>query len=370
MSDANESESVLRLRIVRDLQKYVQEINQAQEETGEFGGDLRRLEKEARKALDAVQDLGDSSKRSMRDAATGASAASQEWDDLTRRVNEASGAYRNFRQEVALGNKADMPVDQWIAQRQGISRNDLAMFRQGNAGSLLGNDADDLRAQKQFLDQIAESHERTARQRAAANEADRQAQWIAVQNARLQASEEARITQELERQAQMRVNANRAAAFTAGGVDTRLGFAPTGQSAANTGLAQMLRDEEDAAERARRALAEHDDAINRGTVAYSAANTALARMLIAEEEHINALPRMRYAMYDVATSATVMTAAITAAGVGALIASGQMESAFTNVERTLEPGTVAVDELRADLLALSREIPLSFAELSGIATPR
>lgn len=76
----------------------------------------------------------------------------------------------------------------------------------------------------------------------------------------------------------------------------------------------------------------------------------------------------RYAMYDVATTALSVSAAITALGAGAIIASAQMESAFTNVERTLEPGEIAVGRLRDQLRQLSRELPLSFQDLSAIAT--
>lgn len=366
MTDANESEAVLRLRIIEELKGFIRDVNEAQKATGEFGGDLRRLEKEASGALDAMRGLGKAAQQTSRELKAGVE--SKQWADLTQRVDEATGAYRNFRQEVALGNQADMPIDQWISNRQGISRKDLEAFRAGNAGGLVGDDAQPLREEKAALDAIAASHERNERDRHQAQERDRQAQWIAIQNAKAQASEEARITQEIERQANMRTNATRAAAFAAGGVDSRLGQAPTGQRAANTGLAQMLRNEEEASIRAQKALADHDDALNRGTVSYKASTSALAQMLIAEEEHINALPRLRYAMYDVATSATIMTAAITAAGVAALAASAQMESAFTNVQRTLEPGTIAASELRSELVQLSREIPVSFSELSGIAT--
>ena len=85
-----------------------------------------------------------------------------------------------------------------------------------------------------------------------------------------------------------------------------------------------------------------------------------------EQESI--LPRLRYALYDVAQVALTTSAAITGIGVATAAASASYESAFTNVERTVEPGSIAVEQLRQQLIGLSNEIPLTFQQLSGIAT--
>ncbi|MDF2915897.1 MAG: hypothetical protein K0S70_114 [Microbacterium sp.] len=82
----------------------------------------------------------------------------------------------------------------------------------------------------------------------------------------------------------------------------------------------------------------------------------------------SALPRLRYALYDVAQVSLTASAAIAGVGVAVATASASYESAFTNVERTVEPGSIAVEELRSQLVGLSNEIPLTFQELSGIAT--
>jgi len=79
-------------------------------------------------------------------------------------------------------------------------------------------------------------------------------------------------------------------------------------------------------------------------------------------------PQLRYALYDVASTALATSAAITGIGIASAVASASYESAFTNVERTLEPGSIAVERLRSQLVGLSNEIPLSFQQLSGIAT--
>ncbi|QDP65437.1 MAG: putative minor tail protein [Prokaryotic dsDNA virus sp.] len=85
-----------------------------------------------------------------------------------------------------------------------------------------------------------------------------------------------------------------------------------------------------------------------------------------KELHTN-LVSTRYALYDVSTTAFATSAAITALGAATLVASAKMESAFTGVERTLDPAYRGVDDLRQSLVQMSREIPQSFAEISEIA---
>lgn len=79
-------------------------------------------------------------------------------------------------------------------------------------------------------------------------------------------------------------------------------------------------------------------------------------------------PSLRYALYDVATTANLLALAITGVGVAAIATASSFERAFSNVERTLEPGSYGVQQLRGELMQLSREIPLSFQNISEIAT--
>lgn len=74
---------------------------------------------------------------------------------------------------------------------------------------------------------------------------------------------------------------------------------------------------------------------------------------------------LRYANYDLATSMFALSAAVTAAGVGVVAAFASQESAFTNVERTAEG---SLGNIRQSLQELSTQIPLTFNELSNIAT--
>lgn len=87
------------------------------------------------------------------------------------------------------------------------------------------------------------------------------------------------------------------------------------------------------------------------------------------KEAETSLPRLRYALYDVATTATATSLAITAAGTGVAVLAAQYESAFTNVERTLDNvGSAGVAQLREDLVGLTQEIPKTFSDVAQIAT--
>ena len=81
------------------------------------------------------------------------------------------------------------------------------------------------------------------------------------------------------------------------------------------------------------------------------------------------LPRLRYALYDVSHTAALTATTLIAAGAAVMVVAAQWESAFTNVERTLDGVSQGgVEELRRDLINLSEEIPRTFQDISAIAT--
>jgi len=102
--------------------------------------------------------------------------------------------------------------------------------------------------------------------------------------------------------------------------------------------------------------------------AWDAEFKALDKATAATGDMAGNLPRLRYALYDIASTAMIVSGAITGVGVAVAALSAQFESAFTDVERTLEPGTKSVEELREELIGLTREIPVAFTEVSRIAT--
>ena len=79
----------------------------------------------------------------------------------------------------------------------------------------------------------------------------------------------------------------------------------------------------------------------------------------------------RYALYDIANVYGVVGTAMAGAGIYAAVVGAQFQAAFTNVERTLDPMETtaqSVDAIRRSLIQLQGQIPLTFAELSEIAT--
>lgn len=76
----------------------------------------------------------------------------------------------------------------------------------------------------------------------------------------------------------------------------------------------------------------------------------------------------RYALYDLATTYGIVSTAILAAVGYATVLGAQFERSFTNVERTLDSTTVDVGALRDELVDLSTQIPLTFDEITKIAT--
>lgn len=79
-------------------------------------------------------------------------------------------------------------------------------------------------------------------------------------------------------------------------------------------------------------------------------------------------PSLRYALYDVSQTAGLAAVAIAGVGTAALVAGAQYERAFADVERTLQPGSYGVEQLRGELTQLSRELPLAFGEITQVAT--
>lgn len=80
------------------------------------------------------------------------------------------------------------------------------------------------------------------------------------------------------------------------------------------------------------------------------------------------LPRIRYALYDVSAAAQNISTSLASFGTTIVKAGMDYESAFTSVERTSQVTGDAADKLRAQLVALTEQIPLTFQDVTGIAT--
>lgn len=98
--------------------------------------------------------------------------------------------------------------------------------------------------------------------------------------------------------------------------------------------------------------------------------TSLGGASGAAKDSTDSIISLRYANYDLATSLLGTAAAITAVGAASLTAFASQERAFADVARTLEIGVLPekISEIEDSLKSLSTQIPLTFNELSEIAT--
>lgn len=80
------------------------------------------------------------------------------------------------------------------------------------------------------------------------------------------------------------------------------------------------------------------------------------------------LPRLRYALFDVSNSLAIVGGSLTAISVGTAKVAIDFERMFADVERTVTGTGRQIDRLRKDLISLSQEIPVSFQEITRIAT--
>ena len=86
------------------------------------------------------------------------------------------------------------------------------------------------------------------------------------------------------------------------------------------------------------------------------------------EQMINTLPRLRYALYDVANGFSNTSQVMLGFGKNVLDTTIQYETAFTNVQRVTDMSATQTARLREEFKALALQIPLTFQDISGIAT--
>lgn len=106
-----------------------------------------------------------------------------------------------------------------------------------------------------------------------------------------------------------------------------------------------------------------NDAIN----AKAAAN-AMLKARINTDEFNKSLSRTRYALYDVGSKLTGAGMAIAGALGAAIMKAAEFESAFTRVERTSGVAGAQLDQLKESLMAIATTSPVSYEEITKVAT--
>jgi TP901 family phage tail tape measure protein len=86
------------------------------------------------------------------------------------------------------------------------------------------------------------------------------------------------------------------------------------------------------------------------------------------QDLINTLPRLRYALYDVASGFQQTSQVLLGFGKAVVTTAMDYETAFTNVERVTDLNVNQTARLRQELKDLGTQIPLTFQEITSVAT--
>jgi TP901 family phage tail tape measure protein len=374
-----------------ELEVAAKGLDQAISSLGEFdslvGGADRTVTNLTKNLIRAEQGLRDyagsastatAATRTSNQAADKGSAA---WRQYAEDLSKAQSAYRNFKQgQVGPASASGLEQftreqqDKLLATHEAANANLITAIRQRQDAERQAADEAQRAAKEQadYLEAIAASHRRNSNERDKAAQQDRFNQQAAIQEARARESAEAAVTQELQRQAAITGNATRARTTFDGGIDSRLGHAPTGQRASQTGLAGILRAEDlRASTQAGRDYVnmstQIDATIEQRTRSGQQFAASLREQMQAQADLTNSSPALRYAMYDVASTLGVVSTAMIAAPTATAAAAASFESSFTGVERTARVTGDAAGVLETQLVNLTRAIPESFGNVTQIA---
>lgn len=120
---------------------------------------------------------------------------------------------------------------------------------------------------------------------------------------------------------------------------------------------------------ARRATIDLGDAEDKGATQTAAQTAAVQKASDAADKHTSSLSSQRYALYDVAGASAVAGAAMLAGGVAVEATTISYDRFFADVDRTSKGlDTAGLDQLKQSLLDITSAIPVSFGDVSKIAT--
>ena len=115
----------------------------------------------------------------------------------------------------------------------------------------------------------------------------------------------------------------------------------------------------------------HAQAIKEDHARTAAQRKAITDSAKAQQRQLDSMVTGRYALYDqangydlVARKALMLSSALAST----VVVAAQFESAFTSVERAMQPLPDEIDGIRSSLLQMSQEMPIAFADMSKIAT--
>lgn len=285
--------------------------------------------------------------------ASGLGSITKETRNIGAAANDSAGAIRGWNQtwSPAIGYQKQFQAE--LAKTNKLMAENAAAARNAasaRTGSFLGQQESGLKASDTSLAQ-------TLREEATAIKGWAQS-WDPAISAQKQFQAELAKTDQL-----MKQNAANARNASSARTGSFLGQQESGLKARDTTFAATLRDEAKASETASQQAAIYNQYLYDQEKAAGAAQ--------------GNLQAQRYALYEVARAYTAVGLAMTGAGIYAAVVGAQFESAFTNVQRTLDGvdleesfGSVesGVEAIRERLIDLTGQIPLTFEEIAKIAT--
>lgn len=129
--------------------------------------------------------------------------------------------------------------------------------------------------------------------------------------------------------------------------------------------AKKTREEEAARKAVAKAVREEEKAVQALERAQAKQAAAEARQ---QKEALGNIIRARYALYDVANEGRRVGLIMVGLGLAAAKVGGDFEKAFNNVERTTGLTGAALENLRQTLVEISQTTPVSFKDITSIAT--
>ena len=304
-------------------------------------------------------------------------AYSKDFEVLLKQLDEFKKKQRGLAQDAVVGGSLD-----------GKNRAEIAAIPRGERDKLLA--IDDARAQNAIsvIRQVNAAEDKAAadgvRRR---NEASKSEQAFIAQKTKDYFAA-AKINEELDARAKAladkaansaiadikRVSDARTQAYTkalqqAQALDSQIASARDAQRYAtvpnarrNTATAGGLAEAQDAYSKQQlAAMGDHYRQLEKTTAA-QARNTATTAL------NTDSIIAQRYALYDVASTYGILGAALIATSGYAVKVGADFESAFTAVERTISDTVLPIGDIRDGLIELSTQIPLTFQELSTIAS--
>lgn len=342
-------------RLVGDIRK---ELGNSGVDTGRFEKRLEGLEKVVTQVTNALKNVSTSSKSAGTAGAAAAAQVKTEWQKAQQEIAEANKEYGKFKRGQVTGEGGGKSLGEFSPQT--IARLD-AIRKAQNADVIKDADAAAKVEARRTAKEVADKEAAARKQLQIDRDYERQASAIADAGAKEDARRVQKRLADEQAAAKARLEGIRQANREEEAFNKKVNAGVTRAGIGATKGANYLSDAGAASKRAanKSLAAEWDREFQAATIS--------ANKFRHEQDGIISA---RYALYDIASTYGVIGTALAGIAIYAAVVGAQFQAAFTNVERTLAEGTTpaAVEAIRESLVRLSGQIPLTFDQLTQIAT--